>query len=157
MLNRKLQNILITGGAGFIGCNFIHYLFNESSSGNEAFKDSGFTGKVVNVDCLTYAGNLESLSDIEKEYGNSRYFFEKVDICDRNQIERILKQYEIDTIIHFAAESHVDRSILGPEAFIKTNVMGTFTLLDCARNYWKKEDGLIRDDVLFHHISTDEV
>lgn len=154
---RKLKNIMITGGAGFIGCNFIHYLLGESTAGGAAFTDADFDGTIVNVDCLTYAGNAESLKDIEKKYGGKRYFFEKVDICDRPQIERILKQYDIDTIIHFAAESHVDRSILGPEAFMKTNVMGTFTLLDCARNFWKKEDGSIRDDVLFHHISTDEV
>ena len=154
---RKLSNILITGGAGFIGSNFIHYLFGLSSAEGNLFDDANFQGKIVNVDCLTYAGNLESLADIEKQYGGSRYFFEKVDICDREQIERIFKQYDIDTVIHFAAESHVDRSILGPEAFMKTNVMGTFTLLDVARNYWKKEDGSIRDDVLFHHISTDEV
>ncbi len=160
---RKLKNILVTGGAGFIGCNFIHYLMGLSTAGGQAFTDSGFDGRIINVDCLTYAGNLESLKDIDAKYGsgadekNRRYFFEKVDICDRSQIERILKQYDIDTIIHFAAESHVDRSILGPEAFMKTNVMGTFTLLDCARNYWKKEDGSMRDDVLFHHISTDEV
>ena len=156
-MSRKLNNILITGGAGFIGSNFIHYLFGLSSAEGNLFDDANFQGKIVNVDCLTYAGNLESLADIEKQYGGSRYFFEKVDICDREQIERIFKQYDIDTVIHFAAESHVDRSILGPEAFMKTNVMGTFTLLDVARNYWKKEDGTIRDDVLFHHISTDEV
>ena len=166
---RKLKNILITGGAGFIGANFIHYLFGMSSAGDNLFGDANFDGTVVNVDCLTYAGNLESLADVEAKFGPStpstgsgtagtpRYFFEKVDICDRPQIERIFKQYDIDTVIHFAAESHVDRSILGPEAFMKTNVMGTFTLLDVARNYWKKEDGSIRDDVHFHHISTDEV
>lgn len=161
---RKLHNILVTGGAGFIGCNFIHYLFGESTAGGAAFTDSGFDGRIVNVDCLTYAGNAESLKDIDAKYGSGvsdetkrRYFFEKIDICDRPQIERILKQYDIDTIIHFAAESHVDRSILGPEAFMKTNVMGTFTLLDAARNFWKRDDGSIRDDVLFHHISTDEV
>ncbi|MFC2280723.1 MAG: GDP-mannose 4,6-dehydratase, partial [Treponema socranskii subsp. buccale] len=145
---RKLKNIMVTGGAGFIGCNFIRFLL-----GNE----SGFAGRVVNVDSLSYAGNLESLSDIEAEYGSLRYFFEKADICDRAEIERILKQYDIDTIVHFAAESHVDRSILGPEAFIKTNVMGTFTLLDAARNFWQKPDGVMREDVLLHHISTDEV
>ncbi|MCI5607058.1 MAG: dTDP-glucose 4,6-dehydratase, partial [Spirochaetia bacterium] len=154
---RKLHNILITGGAGFIGSNFIHYLFGISSAEGNLFNDANFDGTVVNVDCLTYAGNLESLKDIEEKFGGKRYFFEKVDICDRENIERIFKQYDIDTVIHFAAESHVDRSILGPEAFMKTNVMGTFTLLDVARNYWKKEDGSIRDDVLFHHISTDEV
>ncbi len=161
-MSRKLHNILITGGAGFIGSNFIHYLFGLSSAKNNLFSDAEFDGKVVNVDCLTYAGNLESLSDVEEKFGNAagnnqRYFFEKVDICDRPEIERIFKQYDIDTVVHFAAESHVDRSILGPEAFVKTNVMGTFTMLDVARNYWKKEDGSIRDDVLFHHISTDEV
>ncbi len=160
---RKLKNIMVTGGAGFIGCNFIHYLMGLSTAGGSAFTDSAFDGRIINVDCLTYAGNLESLKDIDEKYGsgadekNRRYFFEKVDICDRVQIERILKQYDIDTIIHFAAESHVDRSILGPQAFMQTNVMGTFTLLDCARNFWKKADGSMRDDVLFHHISTDEV
>lgn len=156
-MSRILHNILVSGGAGFIGCNFIHYLFGMSSSGNAAFSDSGFTGRVVNVDCLTYAGNLESLADIEKKYGGSRYFFEKVDICDRPAIEEILKKYDIDTIIHFAAETHVDRSILGPDAFVRTNITGTFTLLDCARNYWRQSDGSIKDGVLFHHISTDEV
>ena len=160
---RKLKNILVTGGAGFIGCNFIHYLFGLSNSGTDLFEDAGFDGRVVNVDCLTYAGNLESLKDVEEKFGvsscgeNARYFFEKVDICDRAQIERIFKQYDIDTVIHFAAESHVDRSILGPEAFMKTNVMGTFTLLDVARNYWGISLDNQRDDVLFHHISTDEV
>ena len=121
---RKLQNILITGGAGFIGSNFIHYLFGMSSAEGNLFNDANFNGRVVNVDCLTYAGNLESLKDVEAKFGQSsagsekaRYFFEKVDICDREQIERIFKQYDIDTVIHFAAESHVDRSILGPEAF----------------------------------------
>lgn len=159
-MTRKLTNILVTGGAGFIGCNFIHFMFSD---------ESGFSGKIINVDCLTYAGNAESLKDIDEKYGelavkngllskeNQRYFFEKVDICDGPAIDAILKKYHIDTIVHFAAESHVDRSILGPEAFVKTNVMGTFNLLDLAKNYWKKEDGTIRDDVLFHHISTDEV
>ncbi len=157
---RKLTNILVTGGAGFIGCNFIHFMFSD---------ESGFNGKIINVDCLTYAGNAESLKDVDAKYGelavkngliskeNQRYFFEQVDICDGPAIDAILKKYNIDTIVHFAAESHVDRSILGPEAFVKTNVMGTFNLLDLAKNYWKNEDGSIRDDVLFHHISTDEV
>ena len=154
---RKLHNILVTGGAGFIGSNFIHYLFNMSAVDSGLFTDADFDGTVVNVDCLTYAGNLESLADVEAKFGGKRYFFEKADITDRAQIERIFKQYNIDTVIHFAAESHVDRSILGPEAFVKTNVMGTFTLLDVARNFWKNADGSIRDDVLFHHISTDEV
>ncbi len=197
MGNRKLKNILVTGGAGFIGCNFIHYLFGLSNSGTDLFGDANFNGTVVNVDCLTYAGNLESLADVEEKFGKGsvsattgsvsavepsattkipstalrdpdtavpsgalskqRYFFEKVDITDRAEIERIFKQYDIDTVIHFAAESHVDRSILGPEAFMKTNVMGTYTLLDVARKYWNVSLDNPRDDVLFHHISTDEV
>lgn len=162
-MTRKLRNILITGGAGFIGSNFIHYLFGLSSAGGNLFADAGFEGRVVNLDCLTYAGNLESLVDVDKAFGSGvadnhrRYFFEKADICDREQVERIFAQYDIDTVIHFAAESHVDRSILGPETFIRTNVTGTFTLLDVARNFWRKDDGSLRDDVLFHHISTDEV
>lgn len=163
MMSRKLKNILVTGGAGFIGSNFINYLFGLSATGSKEFMDSGFEGRIVNVDCLTYAGNLENLAMVEEKFGKGvlegerRYFFEKVDICDRAEIERIFRQYDIDTVIHFAAESHVDRSILGPEAFIRTNVMGTFTLLDVARNYWGCSLGNQRDDVLFHHISTDEV
>ena len=162
-MSRKLGNILITGGAGFIGSNFINYLFGLSATGSKEFMDSGFKGKIVNVDCLTYDGNLENLAMVEEKFGKGapdgerRYFFEKVDICDRAEIERIFKQYDIDTVIHFAAESHVDRSILGPEAFVKTNILGTFTLLDVAKNYWGVSLDAPRDDVLFHHISTDEV
>jgi dTDP-glucose 4,6-dehydratase len=136
------KTILVTGGAGFIGSNLIHYLFAQA----------GFAGRVVNLDALTYAGNLESLADIQKQYGGSRYVFVKADICDRAAVEQVFADYAVDAVCHLAAESHVDRSILGPEAFIKTNVMGTFTLLDVARNAWKG-----RDDVLFHHVSTDEV
>ena len=161
---RKLKNVLVTGGAGFIGSNFIHYLFGKSTSAEKAFEDAAFDGRIINVDCLTYAGNGETLEDIDREFGSGvkdkskrRYFFEKVNICDREQIERIFKQYEIDTVVHFAAESHVDRSILGPEAFIKTNIFGTYTLLDVARNYWGVSLDNPRSDVLFHHISTDEV
>ncbi len=154
---RKLKNVLVTGGCGFIGSNFIHYMFGKSTSGESAFEDADFDGNIVNVDCLTYAGNAESLCDVEKEFGGKRYFFEKIDICDRPQIERIFKQYDIDTVVHFAAESHVDRSILGPEAFIKTNINGTYTLLDAARKYWNVSLDNPREDVLFHHISTDEV
>ena len=138
---RQLKNILVTGGAGFIGVNFIRYVFEKT----------GFTGRIVNLDVLTYAGNPASLSDIADKYAD-RYAFIPGDIRSKDTVERIFTDYEIDTVIHFAAESHVDRSILGPEEFITTNIMGTFTLLEAARNFWKD-----RDDVLFHHISTDEV
>ena len=157
MSDRKLKNILVTGGCGFIGSNFINYMFGQSATGSREFMDSGFDGRIVNVDCLTYAGNPDNLSGVQKAFGGTRYFFEKADICDRSVIERIFKQYDIDTVIHFAAESHVDRSILGPEAFIKTNIMGTYTLLDVARKFWNVSLDNQRDDVLFHHISTDEV
>lgn len=146
-MKRKLQNILVTGGAGFIGSNFIRYMFSP---------DTNFEGKIVNLDLLTYAGNLESLEDIQAEFGNFRYFFEKADIQDKKAVQQIMQKYDIDTIVHFAAESHVDRSILSPDAFMKTNVMGTFVLLEVAKDFWQK-DGKMRDDVLFHHISTDEV
>lgn len=145
-MTRKRTNILVTGGAGFIGSNFIRTMLK---------KQPDFSGRIVNLDALTYAGNLKSLEDIEAEFGNGsnrRYFFEYGDICDREKVERIFRQYNIDTVVHFAAESHVDRSILQPEAFLKTNVMGTFTLLDCAKSHWQN-----REDVLFHHVSTDEV
>jgi dTDP-glucose 4,6-dehydratase len=141
---RKLKNILVTGGAGFIGCNFIRYLLEKAD---------GFSGRIINLDALTYAGNIRSLKEIDEKFGGVRYFFEKGDITDRSLVEKLFTKYEFDTVVHFAAESHVDRSILGPETFIKTNVMGTFTLLDVARNAWK--DAL--NNVLFHHISTDEV
>jgi len=140
---RKLTNILVTGGAGFIGCNFIRYLLEKAEN---------ISGRIINLDALTYAGNRMSLADIEAKHGNARYFFEKGDICDRSLVESLFSKYEIDTVVHFAAESHVDRSIFGPETFVKTNVMGTFTLLDVARNAWKDSK-----ETLFHHISTDEV
>jgi len=143
---RKLKNILVTGGAGFIGVNFICFLFGETEEKPE------FKGRIINLDNLTYAGYAGSLKEIKEKFGGSRYFFERGDICDHSLVENIFQEYEIDTVVHFAAESHVDRSILGPEAFIKTNVLGTFTLLECARNAWKDAQ-----DVLFHHISTDEV
>ena len=138
-MSRLLKNILVTGGAGFIGSNFIKYLFNNND----------YSGKIINLDSLTYAGNRNNLSDLEQ---NLRYCFIHGDICDRELLESLFKKYDIDTVVHFAAESHVDRSILGPEAFIKTNVVGTFTLLDVSRTIWKN-----RQDVLFHHVSTDEV
>jgi dTDP-glucose 4,6-dehydratase len=139
---RRLSRILVTGGAGFIGSNFIRYLF----------KDTDFDGLVINVDKLTYAGSLENLRDIEQRWGGERYFFERKDICDYDGIEMTMKEYSVDTIVHFAAESHVDRSIFGPKDFVRTNILGTFNLLEAARERWKD-----RDDVLLHHISTDEV
>jgi len=142
--NPKLDSsILITGGCGFIGSNFIHYLFNKSS----------FKGNIINVDKLTYAGNPENLIEIERHFNQSRYFFEKIDICDYFLLEKIFKKYQPDLIIHFAAETHVDRSIYEPAKFIHTNIIGTFNLLELANKYWGKN----RKDILFHHISTDEV
>ncbi len=133
------KNLMVTGGCGFIGANFIRYLLKESD----------FSGRVVNVDKLTYAGNPENLADIEKRFPG-RYIFEKADICDRERMASLFDDYEIDTVCHFAAESHVDRSIVNPDAFIRTNIVGTFNLLELAR---ETPDRL----QLFHHISTDEV
>ena len=143
-MKRKLNNILVTGGAGFIGSNFIHFIFNKTK----------FNGRIINVDKLTYAGNLENLKEIDSKFGGKRYFFEKADICYFDKIKEIFKKYDIDTIVNFAAESHVDRSIFGPKDFVQTNIMGTFNLLEVAREVWKKED---YSQLLFHQISTDEV
>jgi dTDP-glucose 4,6-dehydratase len=139
---RAFQCVLVTGGAGFIGSNFIRYLFEAA----------GFTGRVINLDALTYAGNLENLSDIAAAQTGSRYEFIKADICDRAAVESAFHVHQPDAVAHFAAESHVDRSIMGPEAFIRTNVLGTYTLLDVARRAWEGRKG-----TLFHHVSTDEV
>ena len=144
---RKLTNVLVTGGAGFIGCNFIRTLLLEIPD---------FHGRIINLDNLTYAGNLFSLIEIEEKFSGTRYFFENGDIADKHIVDMVLEKYDVDTIVHFAAESHVDRSILGPEIFVKTNIGGTFVLLEGARNYWNKT-GISKSDVLFHHISTDEV
>jgi dTDP-glucose 4,6-dehydratase len=140
--SRKPKAILVTGGAGFIGSNFIRSLFNN--------KD--FDGFVVNCDSLTYAGNLESLDEVEREFGGKRYFFQHTNINDRGDIEQLFIRHSIDTVVHFAAESHVDRSIHGPGEFIQTNIVGTFNVLESARNAWKD-----KENVLFYHISTDEV
>ena len=134
-----MRNILITGGAGSIGANFIRYLLEEIK----------IPGRVINVDALTYAGNLNSLKGLSEKFPD-RYFFEKADICDYPKVAKIFKQYQIDTIVHFAAESHVDRSILKPDQFIKSNVLGTFHLLEAAREN-------LSQIKRFHHISTDEV
>ena len=134
---------MVTGGAGFIGSNFIHYMLDGAS---------GYEGKIINLDKLTYAGNLLNLESIEKSFGGSRYFFIQQDICDPDRIESLLVEYDIDAVVHLAAESHVDRSILGPGEFIQTNLVGTYSLLEACRKVWGA-----RQDVLFHHVSTDEV
>lgn len=133
------ENLLITGGCGFIGANFVRYLFEESD----------FSGRIINVDKLTYAGNPDNLSGIETDFPD-RYQFAKVDICNKDEVAAIFENYRIDGICHFAAESHVDRSIVRPDTFVQTNILGTFNLLEAARS---NMDNLR----LFHHISTDEV
>lgn len=136
------MKILVTGGAGFIGSAVIRHII------------CGTSDSVVNVDKLTYAGNLESLAEVSQ---NSRYVFERVDICDRDQIDRVLREHQPDAIMHLAAESHVDRSISGPSEFIQTNIIGTYTLLEAARQYWASLDEVSKASFRFHHISTDEV
>lgn len=136
------MKFLITGGAGFIGSAVIRYIINNTQN------------SVINVDKLTYAGNLESLIEVSK---SKRYFFEQVDVCDRAALDRIFSHYKPDAVMHLAAESHVDRSIDGPAAFIKTNIVGTYTLLEAARKYWSQLDEEQKCQFRFHHISTDEV
>lgn len=138
--------ILVTGGAGFIGANFVPY-----------FAEKYPEYEVINLDKLTYAGNLDNLCEC-KEMKN--YHFVQGDICDRELIEKLFKEYDIRGVVNFAAESHVDNSITGPKAFIETNVLGTFTLLDVARNYWMSAPNQYKpgyENCRFHHISTDEV
>jgi dTDP-glucose 4,6-dehydratase len=140
------MKILITGGAGFIGANFIPYFLEK----NKEYQ-------VVNLDLLTYAGDISNLSEIEN---NTRYTFVEGDICNRNLVEELFKQYRFKGVIHFAAESHVDNSIKNPDAFVKTNVFGTFNLLDIAKNYWMESPNNFKkgfETARFHHISTDEV
>lgn len=136
------MKILVTGGAGFIGSAVVRHIINNT-------QDS-----VINLDKLTYAGNLESLSDIEN---SERYVFEQVDICDREELDRVFAQHQPDAVMHLAAESHVDRSIDGPAAFIETNIIGTYTMLEVARQYWNQLDEVRKSAFRFHHISTDEV
>ncbi|MFC1828284.1 dTDP-glucose 4,6-dehydratase [Thermodesulfobacteriota bacterium] len=134
-----MNTILVTGGSGFIGSNFIRFLLLSSD----------FDGQVINIDNLTYAGNPENLAALNEQFPK-RYHFVKADICDQEAMAAVFEKYEIDTVCHFAAESHVDRSIVEPDAFIRTNIIGTFNLLEMSRLH---QDRL----VLFHHVSTDEV
>ena len=134
--------IFVTGGAGFIGSALIRFLINETDN------------TVINFDKLTYAGNLESLKSIES---NDRYHFVQGDICDKEKVSQLLAQYQVDYIMHLAAESHVDRSIDGPGEFIQTNIVGTYALLEAARSYYETLSIEKKSDFRFHHISTDEV
>ena len=145
-----MKTILVTGGAGFIGSNFIRYIFEKAK----------FKGRVVNLDKLTYAGNPENLADIARKY-KGRYAFVKGDICDFKLLNEVFRKYKPEAVAHFAAESHVDRSIFGPKDFVETNIHGTFALLETARTMWGgKESGVggrESKSFRFHHISTDEV
>ena len=145
-MKERSCNILISGGAGFIGSNFIINFLKNNPNQN-----------IINIDLLTYAGNLNNLDSI-KDYTN--HHFIKGNICDRALIENIFEEFKINSVIHFAAESHVDNSIASPDSFMQTNIMGTFTLLDVARKKWMLEPFKVKDDCKknrFHHISTDEV
>lgn len=136
------MKILVTGGAGFIGSAVIRHIINHTSD------------SVVNVDKLTYAGNLESLIEVDS---SERYAFEQVDICNRSELDRVFAEHKPDAVMHLAAESHVDRSITGPAAFIETNIVGTYTLLEATREYWNTLEEGAKSKFRFHHISTDEV
>lgn len=138
-----MRNVLVTGGAGFIGSNFVRYLLRAEPRLH-----------ILNLDALTYAGSRENLKDLPNP---ARHTFVEGDICVAALVDELLRQHNIDTIVHFAAESHVDRSIVGPGPFIQTNVFGTFTLLDAARRFWLEDGGAVSESRRFHHISTDEV
>ena len=139
-----MRTYLVTGGAGFIGSNYIHYMLKKY--GKEIF--------IINVDVLTYAGNLENLKDLE---GLDNYVFVKADICDKEAIRSVFQKYDVDRVVHFAAESHVDRSIRNPEVFVQTNVLGTAVMLNCAKESWELPDGSFKEGKKFLHVSTDEV
>lgn len=142
--DRKMRTYLVTGGAGFIGSNYIHYMF----------KKYGDEIRIINVDVLTYAGNLENLKDVENL---PNYTFIRADITDKDAIAKIFEENDIDRVVHFAAESHVDRSIKNPEVFVKTNVLGTAVMLNCAKAAWELPDGTFKEGKKFLHVSTDEV
>lgn len=131
-----MRTYLVTGGAGFIGSNYIHYMF----------KKYGDDIRIINVDKLTYAGNLENLRDVENR---DNYTFVRADICDSEAINKIFDENDIDRVVHFAAESHVDRSIRNPEVFVKTNVLGTLVMLNAAKAAWELEDGTFKADKKF--------
>ena len=139
-----MRTYLVTGGAGFIGSNYIHYMFRKYDE----------EIRIINVDALTYAGNLANLKDLEER---SNYTFIKADITDKTAISRIFNENDIDRVVHFAAESHVDRSILNPELFVHTNVLGTAVMLNCAKAAWELPDGSFKEGKKFLHVSTDEV
>jgi dTDP-glucose 4,6-dehydratase len=136
------MNILVTGGAGFIGSAVVRHIIDNTDD------------QVINVDKLTYAGNVESLENIAD---SARYVFEQVDICDRAELDRVFNEHKPTLVIHLAAESHVDRSIEGPSAFIETNIIGTYVLLEASRAYWQKLNSHDKAQFRFHHVSTDEV
>lgn len=139
-----MKTYLVTGGAGFIGSNFIHYMFRKY--GDEI--------RIINVDALTYAGNLENLKGLEEKY---KYEFVKADIRDKKAISTVFKDNDIDYVVNFAAESHVDRSIENPEIFVETNVLGTLIMLNSAKDAWEDKDGSFKEGKRFLHVSTDEV
>ncbi len=139
-----MNTYLVTGGAGFIGSNYIHYMF----------KKYGDDIRIINVDALTYAGNLENLKGVEDR---DNYTFVKANICDKDAIMKIFEENDIDRVVHFAAESHVDRSIKNPEVFVQTNVLGTAVMLNCAKAAWELPDGTFKEGKKFLHVSTDEV
>lgn len=143
MPNYQPHSILVTGGAGFIGANFIHHVLSVDPN-----------VKIVNLDKLTYAGSLDNLKTLSN---NTRHHFVQGDIADAKLVRHLLQHHHIDTIVHFAAESHVDRSITQPSAFVETNVMGTFVLLEAARHHWFEVETCSPSHCRFHHISTDEV
>ena len=146
-MSYRSKQVLVTGGAGFIGANYVRHLLASDPQ-----------VRIVNLDLLTYAGSLDNLTGLPDD---GRHTFVHGDIADQPLVESVLRDHAIDTIVHFAAESHVDRSITGPGEFVRTNVVGTWTLLEAARQYWLNEQRLSAADAQaqrrFHHISTDEV